>query len=175
MEPDWILRHTIFPLPRLNPLRSSQNPRPSAGFLIKLILTGTNQLRWWGWCHRWAGLQMLALSPWWPVLPEGFQLLRYWLPWLWCWWEQSKKTRRKMERNLNCLGINHCDTHAPVLTSRLWGRSIKYIPPPEMLYPASVSCQIVRLVVRKSFKLSPAVLRLGRPSLGLSGSGNFLP
>lgn len=64
--------------------------------VIQSTLTGTNQLQWWGWCHQWAGLQTSALWPWWPVLPEGFQLLRYWLLWLWYWWGEKCKKRREI-------------------------------------------------------------------------------
>lgn len=47
-------------------------------------LTGTNQLQWWGWCHRLAVRQRSAQSPLWPDQPGGFRPLRYLQQWLWC-------------------------------------------------------------------------------------------
>lgn len=80
-----------------------------------------------------------------------------------------------MERNVLIVWESFIVTHT-VLTSRPFlgndheeGELNTF--PRLKYYPASVSCQTVRLVVRKSFKLSPVVSRLGRPSLGLSGSG----
>lgn len=44
-----------------------------------LIPTETSQQQWWVKYRLWAGLRMSALSSWWPVQPEVFQLLQYWL------------------------------------------------------------------------------------------------
>lgn len=50
----------------------------------KRSLTGTNQLQWWGWCHRLGVRQRSARSPLWPDQPEGYRPPRYLQQSLWC-------------------------------------------------------------------------------------------